>query len=549
MIYQYSDWQCYYYDIWHLPGVGYLRGPDPRPVEPGKFVTILGTAHSFGRMAAVPYPRLLSESFGIKAFNLSNSAAGPRYFLQSPAILDLVSQSAACILQVPAARSCGNSRFHNRKFGNNVFQATDGGPDAPLMHENQLFPPLFASGRGAEAIRLLDEMRETWVAEMTELLGLITVPKLLFWFSSRTPEYRSEPHSYGSYCGKFPQLVNRDMLARIGHAADLVVEVSTPVGLPTQFKSRFLARDAACFFADHYASAQDYYPSQAMHEAAAAALAPALRELVPAAWPAEDSLSRHGGMIALRDQRRTIGGDLVCEADTKFFGALGAAIQDLGIVRTAIVAGDAVAKAVLLLGLAADWEADGFLSIRPDAEADTQNALLDEMLAPLERTNGARAIPYRLPRLSRHLPGTDIGDRRATGLLQLGANSLRHLGAEPLVELLSTLAPNGIVIAQYKAGDTGETALLDLLLGRIGLVPIALVQDQLILARKPAARALMEHLNRSLNPMIDPVFVETRLMFSGRDIPALRARTAAESMWDHVAHPRPTRGFIVGKAR
>jgi len=109
------------------------------------------------------------------------------------------------------------------------------------------------------------------------------MPKVLHVGATRTFNLTMYPLGSSSVSYTHLDVYKRQMLARIGHAADLVVEVSTPVGLPTQFKSRFLARDAACFFADHYASAQDYYPSQAMHEAAAAALAPALRELVPAA--------------------------------------------------------------------------------------------------------------------------------------------------------------------------------------------------------------------------------------------------------------------------
>lgn len=107
MNYQLFDWQCFQYDLWTLPGVGYLRGPDPRPLDKGRYIVAIGAAQTFGRYVDQPYPDLLAARLGIPVVNLARSAVGPSHFSSNAVIMKLVNEAAACVVQVTAAAPAG----------------------------------------------------------------------------------------------------------------------------------------------------------------------------------------------------------------------------------------------------------------------------------------------------------------------------------------------------------------------------------------------------------------------------------------------------------
>ena len=311
MLYQFRDWEAYRYDLWQLKGAGFLRGPDPRPLPPAGYVTYLGTAHTFGRFCNTPYPERLRRRYGIPGIDLSTSSVGPRYFLIKPALLEIANAGRVCVIQAPSARSCSNSLFHNHNTGNNVFQPTGSAPDSPRIHEGEIFNPLFAQGHVDQAAQLAREMKATWVEEMRTLLGLITVPKVLLWFSSRTPDYTPGRKSWQAMCGEFPQLIDQEMIDEVRPLADSYVEVCSQTGLPIRFKNRFVGGPGRCYFGGLYRGEHAYYPSDPMHQQAAEALAPVLEayfsEAERAAARADPGV--HGRMIDLAKREAKTPGD------------------------------------------------------------------------------------------------------------------------------------------------------------------------------------------------------------------------------------------------
>ena len=59
---------------------------------------------------------------------------------------------------------------------------------------------------------VIGELRANWMCEMTELLNAITAPKILMWFSKRSPELPDDFSSYRQVSGVFPQFINREMV-------------------------------------------------------------------------------------------------------------------------------------------------------------------------------------------------------------------------------------------------------------------------------------------------------------------------------------------------
>ena len=272
MNYQLFDWQCYNYDLFLVPGIGFLRGPDPRPLKRGEYFTTIGAAQTFGRFVDDPFPAQLSRSLGTKAFNLASSAAAPSFFYSNEQILNYVNESKFCVVQVTAARSCGNSRYNNHKTHKNVFQETRLGEDAPFINENEIYRDLWKAGRVDEAVQLIDESKATWIQEMNTLLHKIHVPTILLWLSERTPEYEPNRKSYPAYAGPFPQYVDREMIDAVRDQASHYVEVVNAEGLPIKFPNRFTGGAGECWFGSSYRDSHGYYPSQEMHDAASSSL-------------------------------------------------------------------------------------------------------------------------------------------------------------------------------------------------------------------------------------------------------------------------------------
>jgi len=121
---------------------------------------------------------------------------------------------------------------------------------------------------------------------MAQLLEAISPPKILLWFSARSPEYEeSWKLPTWRLWGEFPQFVNREMVDRLRSYSDRYVECVSRRGTPqplfdlagnrTTFKSFALPGVEGVVKTENR-----YYPSPEMHEDAAELLIPACRELL-----------------------------------------------------------------------------------------------------------------------------------------------------------------------------------------------------------------------------------------------------------------------------
>lgn len=135
------------------------------------------------------------------------------------------------------------------------------------------------------AKKIVAETRQAYVTAMTQMLDAIKPPKVLLWFSVRTPEYQEQwESSIWNLWGEFPHMVNREMVERIRTHADDYVESISRRGLPqklfdrngnpTSFKPFFPAPGEV------ERTENRYYPSPEMHEEAAALLIPVCRKIL-----------------------------------------------------------------------------------------------------------------------------------------------------------------------------------------------------------------------------------------------------------------------------
>ena len=124
--------------------------------------------------------------------------------------------------------------------------------------------------QGPDFVRgVVEETRANWVKSYAALFELIEVPTVLFWYSTRPPEYEEGYDEVWRLFGDFPQMVNRGMLEEIRPLADQYVECITSRGLPQPLISRFTNQPVGVRHRADLGGGWDgvnpYYPSPEMH--------------------------------------------------------------------------------------------------------------------------------------------------------------------------------------------------------------------------------------------------------------------------------------------
>ena len=279
--YQRSDAHIIDYEIYQLPGVeGLFRGP-PININNNDYVACLGAAQTFGRFVETPFPRLISRALGIEALNLGRGGAGPTFYLNTPRLMEYINRARVVIVQVLSGRSQSNSLFSIIDHGMHGINLADG----QKISADQFYTWLL--GQDIQLARkVVAETREHYVANMIGLLNAITPPKILLWFSVRTPEYRERWElPVGRLWGEFPQFVNRAMLDQMRSRADICVECISRRGSPQRLLDRSgnptSVETVSLSTSEVVVRTENrYYPSPEMHEDAATLLIPACREIL-----------------------------------------------------------------------------------------------------------------------------------------------------------------------------------------------------------------------------------------------------------------------------
>ena len=259
--YQQEDGEFLDYGMAQLHGE-WFRGPlDQGPDA----IAWLGAAQTFGRYVAEPVPAIVGKRLGLGTLNLGVGGMGPEYFLRRPELLEEVNRCRVAVIQVMSARNSENSLFQSHKGGASGVRVDSGTytPNAMLIVTD-----LLAQGRRREAGQIARESQQAYVQSMKRLFDAVKPPKVLFWFSYRTPPPAIK--GYRRMVDVFPHMVSRRMLSQIRRSADGYVAVSSRVGIPQ------IIRDDA----GKEIAVNKYYPSPEMHQLAADPLTRALQSLL-----------------------------------------------------------------------------------------------------------------------------------------------------------------------------------------------------------------------------------------------------------------------------
>jgi hypothetical protein len=285
MGYQQRDKEIIDYEMFELPGVRPYPGDGmfraPRPTS-DTYIACVGAAQTFGCFCEKPFPVLLTERLGVETLNLGSGGASPTFHNSNSAVMRHINQASLVIVQVLSGRSQSNSMFRLTHHGMEGERVADG----LRMTAEEFFEGLLKTA--PESVPLIvRETRQNYVRDMLRLLQDICRPKILFWFSARTPEYAEEyPLPIWKLWGAFPQFVNREMINQIKRYADEYVECVSDRGLPQPL----IGKDGKPAWVRHsyklvkekvtVESYNRYYPSPEMHEEAAILLEPVCRKLL-----------------------------------------------------------------------------------------------------------------------------------------------------------------------------------------------------------------------------------------------------------------------------
>jgi len=244
-----------------------IREPVPENIVKGGYSVCIGAAQTFGPFVEKPYPLLLSKLLNFPVVNLGRGGTSALFFSREN-YLSFINKGSFVVIQIMAARGVENSSFRptNRGGQNNVVLKETG----QIVKSKAYYRKLITSSDTDLIKQNILESRENWIKNYQVLLNSIHVPKILFWFSQRAPDYQEKFTKLRKLYSKYPQLVNESMVNTIKPFADEYLEFISKKGLPQKIISKEggipkLYRNGEVIIK----KVNKYYPSPEMHEEAA----------------------------------------------------------------------------------------------------------------------------------------------------------------------------------------------------------------------------------------------------------------------------------------
>ncbi len=270
MQYQKRDWEIVDYQGYILKNTNEIdvRGPEPKNLENNQYFVCIGAAQTFGCFSQKPYPSLLQERLNFQVLNLGFAGAGALLFLQEEKLLEYINKARFAVVQVMSGRSENNSVFYSGGRAT-LTRLSDG----VKLQADDAYQKLLEANETSYVKKIIAETRQNWINNYKKLLQAIKVPKILFWFSTRETYYQEKYTNSYKLLGRFPHLVNLNMLNQIKKYSDEYVECISGRGMPHLLISRFNNKPTMVDGLHGKRQMFDnYYPSPEMHIEAATAL-------------------------------------------------------------------------------------------------------------------------------------------------------------------------------------------------------------------------------------------------------------------------------------
>jgi hypothetical protein len=205
-----------------------FRGPRRSLERP--YIAFLGGAETYGKYVPDPFCDLVEEEVGFSAINLGCVNAGPDVYLAEPEVIRIARGAEAVVLQVMGAANLTNQYYTVHPRRNDRFIAAT--PQLRSLYREVDFTEFHFTRHMLMALEAVskerfeivaEELRQTWVVRMTELLDQLPDRSVLLWMAEAAPLPRAER----SGLKVDPALVDRAMMTQIVPKAAAYVEAVT----------------------------------------------------------------------------------------------------------------------------------------------------------------------------------------------------------------------------------------------------------------------------------------------------------------------------------
>ena len=206
-----------------------FRGPRRSLEQP--YVAFLGGAETYGKYVPEPFPDLVEGEVGFAAINLGCVNAGPDVYLAEPEVIRIAQGAEAVVLQVLGATNLSNRYYSVHPRRNDRFIAAS--PQLRQLFQEVDFTEFHFTRHMLIALEatskerfeiVAEELRQTWVLRMDELLARLPDRTVLLWMAEAPPMAMSGPGPGWRGLRMDPPLVTRAMVARIVPGAQAYVE-------------------------------------------------------------------------------------------------------------------------------------------------------------------------------------------------------------------------------------------------------------------------------------------------------------------------------------
>lgn len=199
-----------------------FRGP--RRNLNSDYLAILGGTETYGKYIHMPYPALLEQELGATCVNFGLLNAGVDAFLHDTTVIEAAQGARVTVVQVTGAQNNSNRLYSVHPRRNDRFVK-------PSRLMQQMFRELdytdyHFTRHLLQAVRrqapdrygfLCEELRQAWIARMTNLLRRVGGPILLLWFADHAPGETGDERD--------PMFIDRRMIEEIRPLVTDYIEV------------------------------------------------------------------------------------------------------------------------------------------------------------------------------------------------------------------------------------------------------------------------------------------------------------------------------------
>lgn len=254
-----------------------FRGPKPDLSR--RFVSCFGSTETFGKFVEDPFTAQLSRGLNLPVANFSSVNGGVEMVLKDPSILLAANEAAVNVVAVTGAHNLSNRYYtvHPRRndrflYPSAMLKTIYREVDFDDIHYTRHLLATLAAVDIVKFGLVIEELKQAWLARMKTLLSMMEGKIILLWMADHAPGPATLDLGPDALFGD-PLFIDQDMMDTLSPLVTKVVEVIGDEAILASGTNGMI-------FTPDEAPTAAAMPNPAMHNAAAKALLPVLRDML-----------------------------------------------------------------------------------------------------------------------------------------------------------------------------------------------------------------------------------------------------------------------------